>query len=71
MTGTCTAEAPPAAVLAPAPHAAVFVIDDDDVMLLSCRRVLEHDGYEVETFDNGQEGIARLQKSGPSSCSST
>jgi signal transduction histidine kinase len=34
-------------------------------MLLSCRRVLEHDGYEVETFDNGQEGIARLQEARP------
>ncbi len=39
----------------------VFVIDDDDVMLLSCRRILEHDGYLVETFDNGAKGIARLE----------
>lgn len=38
----------------------VFVIDDDDVMLLSCRRILERDGYVVETFDNGHEGLARL-----------
>ncbi len=47
----------PAAVAVPA---RVFVIDDDDVMLLSCRRILERDGYEIETFDNGHEGLARL-----------
>ena len=47
----------PAAVTAPA---RIFVIDDDDVMLLSCRRILERDGYQVETFDNGHEGLARL-----------
>lgn len=39
----------------------VFVIDDDDVMLLSCRRVLEKAGYEVETFATGQAGITRLE----------
>lgn len=38
----------------------IFVIDDDDVMLLSCRRILERDGYVVETFDNGYEGLERL-----------
>jgi two-component system, sensor histidine kinase and response regulator len=64
-TATHPAAASPATGAAPAPAARVFVIDDDDVMLLSCRRVLEHDGYEVETFDNGQEGIARLQESQP------
>jgi two-component system, sensor histidine kinase and response regulator len=64
-TATCPATAPPAAVASPRHAASIFVIDDDDVMLLSCRRVLEHDGYEVETFDNGQEGIARLQEARP------
>jgi signal transduction histidine kinase len=41
--------------------ARVFVIDDDDVMLLSCRRILERAGYEVETFGNGRDGLARLE----------
>ena len=45
--------------------ARVFVIDDDDVMLLSCRRILERDGYAVETFANGQEGLARLEEVRP------
>jgi signal transduction histidine kinase len=38
----------------------IFVIDDDDVMLLSCRRILERDGYQVETFASGHQGLARL-----------
>jgi signal transduction histidine kinase len=43
----------------------IFVIDDDDVMLLSCRRILEHDGHTVETFDSGADGIARLAEVRP------
>ncbi len=39
----------------------IFVIDDDDVMLLSCRRILERAGWDVETFSNGHDGIARLE----------
>lgn len=42
------------------PPRRIFVIDDDDVMLLSCRRILEKDGYAVETFDNGVDGLRRL-----------
>ena len=40
----------------------VLVIDDDEVILLSCRRILEKVGYEVETFDNGAQGIERLRE---------
>jgi two-component system sensor histidine kinase/response regulator len=43
----------------------VFVIDDDDVMLLSCRRILEKAGCAVETFANGHAGIARLHEVRP------
>jgi two-component system sensor histidine kinase/response regulator len=43
----------------------VFVIDDDAVMLLSCRRILEKDGYEVETYDNGLGGIRRIAQVRP------
>jgi signal transduction histidine kinase len=48
---------------APPPDAPprVFVIDDDDVMLLVCRRTLEKDGYLVETFSNGRDGLRRLE----------
>jgi two-component system, sensor histidine kinase and response regulator len=62
MTGTCAPAAPPARADTAASRAArVLVIDDDEVMLLSCRRVLERDGYQVDTFDTGQEGIAQLE----------
>ena len=44
-----------------APSRRVFVIDDDPVMLLSCRRILEKEGYEVETYSSGVEGIRRLE----------
>jgi signal transduction histidine kinase len=43
----------------------IFVIDDDDVMLLSCRRILEKDGYEVETYGNGLDGLRRMQQVQP------
>ena len=50
---------------APAPPRRVFVIDDDDVMLLTCRRTLEKDGYDVETFQNGLDGIRRIEQLQP------
>jgi signal transduction histidine kinase len=47
------------------PRRIVFVIDDDDVMLLACRRVLSREGYDVETFASGHEGLARLEQVRP------
>jgi len=43
----------------------VLVIDDEKVMLSSCQKILEKTGYRVETYDNGQEGIARFRQSPP------
>jgi len=51
--------ADPAATLAATGR--VFVIDDDDIMLLSCRRILEKAGYRVETFSSGLDGIRRIE----------
>jgi signal transduction histidine kinase len=51
--------------IATPPSARVFVIDDDEVMLLSCRRILEKDGYAVETFESGTAGLARLAEAKP------
>ncbi len=45
--------------------ARVFVIDDDEVMLLACRRILEKEGYEVETFASALAGIDRIAESRP------
>jgi two-component system, sensor histidine kinase and response regulator len=39
----------------------VFVIDDDEVILLSCRRILERAGYEVDTFQSGHAAIERIR----------
>ena len=63
---TLTARAPDAArpAAGPAPPR-VFVIDDDDVMLLSCRRILEKDGYNVETFESGVKGLDRVAEVRP------
>ena len=55
---------PRVATAAPPPRR-VFVIDDDPVMLLSCRRILEKDGYEVETYSSGVEGLRRLDEVRP------
>ena len=49
----------------PAATGRVFVIDDDDIMLLSCRRILEKAGYQVETFSSGLDGIRRIEEVRP------
>jgi signal transduction histidine kinase len=51
--------------IAPAGSCRVCVIDDDDVILLSCRRILQKDGVAVETFDNGLDGIRRIEADPP------
>ncbi len=38
-----------------------MVIDDDEIMRLSCEQILKKVGYRVETFGNGHEGIERLK----------
>jgi two-component system sensor histidine kinase/response regulator len=47
------------------PSKRVLVIDDEDVILLSCRRILEKDGFNVETFDSGRLGVERAQAFAP------
>jgi signal transduction histidine kinase len=43
----------------------VFVIDDDEIIRLSCEQILRKSGYKVETFGNGYEGIERLKQARP------
>ena len=62
-TGTSSDRRPAAPTAAPPRR--VFVIDDDDVMLLTCRRILEKDGFDVETFENGLDGIRRIEEVRP------
>ncbi|OQX96045.1 hypothetical protein B6I21_02290 [candidate division KSB1 bacterium 4572_119] len=43
----------------------IIVIDDDPVMRLSCLKILKKEGYEVETFEDGLQGLARIQQRKP------
>jgi len=43
----------------------VIVIDDDEIIRLSCEQILKKSGYKVETFGNGHEGIERLKEIRP------
>ena len=58
-------EAGNASAVPSAGPARIFVIDDDEVMLLACRRTLEKEGYELETFNNGLDGLRRLEEVKP------
>ncbi|MFZ5518513.1 MAG: ATP-binding protein [Candidatus Zhuqueibacterota bacterium] len=42
----------------------ILVIDDDDVIRLACDMTLRHEGYVIETAENGRIGIGKL-KAGP------
>jgi two-component system, sensor histidine kinase and response regulator len=43
----------------------IFVIDDDEIIRLSCEQILQKSGYKVETFGNGHQGIERLKQVRP------
>ena len=58
-----TADGPPGTQsVVPSEAKRILVIDDDEVALLTCRRILEKAGYEVETFDNGPQGFQRFRE---------
>lgn len=44
---------------------AMLVIDDDHAMRLSCRKILERMGYQVETFEDGAGGLEALGRVKP------
>jgi two-component system, sensor histidine kinase and response regulator len=54
-----------AAMPMPAQENTVFVIDDDEIIRLSCERILQKSGYKVETFGDGSKGIERLKEERP------
>lgn len=62
-TGTEQRKGAPKA--SPAESKRVFVIDDENVILRPCRRILQDIGYEVEAFDNGLAGIERAKAARP------
>ncbi len=40
----------------------VLVIDDEDIVLKSCHRVLTPEGYDVKTAKTGEDGLKMLEK---------
>jgi two-component system, sensor histidine kinase and response regulator len=54
-----------AAISMPTQEKTIFVIDDDEIIRLSCEQILRKSGYKVETFGNGHEGIERLKQVRP------
>jgi DNA-binding NtrC family response regulator len=42
------------------PQAKILVVDDEEIILLSCERVLTEEGYEVQTRLRAKEGLALL-----------
>jgi two-component system NtrC family response regulator len=44
---------------APAPKGRVLVIDDERTICISCKRILEDDGYAVEYVTSGRDGVGR------------
>jgi two-component system, cell cycle sensor histidine kinase and response regulator CckA len=53
----------PASVISDAPRgqARILVVDDEPLQLRTCRRVLTHLGYYVDTLSSGQQALAQLR----------
>jgi signal transduction histidine kinase len=43
----------------------IIVIDDDSVMRLSCFKILDKEGYLVETYEDGEQGLNAISKQKP------
>lgn len=44
----------------------VLVVDDEGIVLESCQRVLESEGFEVLLVKSADEALAAIEKEGPS-----
>ena len=44
------------------PNPRILVIDDEMIVCESCKRILEEDGYEVETALSGKEAFAKMRE---------
>jgi YesN/AraC family two-component response regulator len=45
--------------------AKILVIDDDPSILTMLKKMLEREGYEVDTASNGSEGLDKIEDSPP------
>ncbi len=43
----------------------ILVIDDDQMIASSLKRVLSYENFQVEVANNGQEGVALFESSKP------
>jgi len=43
----------------------IIVIDDDAVMRLSCFKILDKENYLVETYEDGEQGLKRINEQKP------
>ena len=43
-------------------HARILIVDDEPIQLRSCRRILTHLGYEVETMESGVRACAVFEQ---------
>ncbi len=43
----------------------IYVIDDDAVMRMSCQQILSREGFDVKTFEDGLEGLQRIEEMKP------
>lgn len=43
------------------PNPRILVIDDEEIVCESCKRILEEDGYEVETALSGKEAFEKMK----------
>lgn len=65
MPDLATDTAPGVGAVAPPAPTRVVVIDDDQAIRISCRRILSRQGYEVEVFERGADGLARVRQAAP------
>lgn len=47
------------------PTARIILVEDDDTIALGVTKMLEHERYEVERYDNGEEGLAAVRRDPP------
>lgn len=44
--------------------ARILIVDDEDVVIRSCRRILDGDGYEVSSVMDGAQALRRIDENG-------
>jgi DNA-binding NtrC family response regulator len=40
----------------------ILIIDDEDIVLKSCMRILRNDNYRIDTAYSGEEGLSRIDQ---------